>query len=52
MDRVRRIINAQKAYEHGYYGEGVGVAVLDTGERVIILSSQREPSKYKGFRLI
>ena len=33
-------------------GQGVIVAVLDSGERVIILSSQREPSKYKGFRLI
>ncbi len=31
MDRVRRIINAQRAYERGYYGEGIGVAVLDTG---------------------
>lgn len=33
-------------------GKGVIVAILDSGERVIILSSQREPSKYKGFRLI
>jgi hypothetical protein len=33
-------------------GQGVLIGFLDTGERVIILSSQREPSKYKGFRLI
>ena len=33
-------------------GAGVLVAVLDSGERVIILSSQKEPSKYKGFRII
>ena len=39
MDRVRKIINAGRAYDKGYYGEEVGVAVLDTGERVIILSS-------------
>jgi len=31
MDRVRRIINAQAAYERGYFGENIGVAVLDTG---------------------
>lgn len=31
MDRVRKIINAEKAYEKGYYGEEIGVAVLDTG---------------------
>lgn len=31
MDRVRRIISANQAYRRGYYGEGVGVAVLDTG---------------------
>lgn len=31
MDRVRRIIRANQAYRRGYYGEGVGVAVLDTG---------------------
>lgn len=34
------------------YGQGVMVGFVDTGERVIILSSQKEPSKYKGFRLI
>lgn len=31
MDRVRKIINVEKAYEKGYYGEEIGVAVLDTG---------------------
>lgn len=31
MDRVRRIIRANQAYRRGYYGEGVGVAILDTG---------------------
>ena len=31
MDRVRKIINAGQAWEKGYYGEEVGVAVLDTG---------------------
>jgi len=31
MDRVRKIINASKAHEKGYYGEGIGIAVLDTG---------------------
>ena len=35
MDRVRKIINAGRAYEKGYYGEDIGVAVLDTGERAI-----------------
>ena len=33
-------------------GSGVFVGIVDSGERVIILSSQKEPSKYKGFRLI
>lgn len=31
MDRVKKIINAAYAYRRGYYGEGVGVAVMDTG---------------------
>ncbi len=31
MDRVKRIINASYAYRRGYFGEGVGVAVMDTG---------------------
>ncbi len=30
MDRVRKIINAGRAYEKGYYGEEIGIAVLDT----------------------
>ncbi len=39
MDRVRKIINAGRAHEKGYYGEEIGVAVLDTGERAILLPS-------------
>ena len=31
MDRVKRIINASYAHRRGYFGEGVGVAVMDTG---------------------
>ena len=31
MDRVRKIINVAAAHKKGYYGEGIGVAVLDTG---------------------
>ena len=31
MDRVKRILNVSYAYQRGYYGEGVGVAVMDTG---------------------
>lgn len=31
MDRVRQIINAEAAYKKGYFGENIGVAVLDTG---------------------
>ena len=31
MDRVRQIINAKAAYDRGYYGENIGVAILDTG---------------------
>lgn len=31
MDRVRRIMMAQQAYQKGYWGEGTGIAVLDTG---------------------
>ena len=38
MDRVREIINVTKAHKRGYYGEGIGIAVLDTGECVIIMS--------------
>lgn len=38
MDRVRKIIRAQAAYEKGYYGQGITTVVLDTGECVILLS--------------
>ncbi|MFP3155973.1 S8 family serine peptidase [Lachnospiraceae bacterium ZAX-1] len=31
MDRVNKIVNAQCAHERGYTGEGIGVAVMDTG---------------------
>ena len=31
MDRVKKIINASYAYKRGYFGEGIGVAVMDTG---------------------
>ncbi len=31
MDRVRKIINAEAAYKRGYFGENIGVAILDTG---------------------
>ncbi len=31
MDRVRRLLEAQSAYRLGLYGEGVGVAVVDSG---------------------
>lgn len=31
MDRVKKIINASYAYRRGYFGEGVGVAIMDTG---------------------
>lgn len=31
MDRVRQIINAEAAYRRGYFGENIGVAILDTG---------------------
>lgn len=31
MDRVKQILNVSYAYQRGYYGEGVGVAVMDTG---------------------
>lgn len=34
------------------YGQNILIGIIDTGERVIILSSQKEPSKYKGFQLI
>lgn len=31
MNRARDIIGVNWAHEHGFYGEGVGVAILDTG---------------------
>ena len=31
MDRVRKLIEAQAAYRLSLYGEGVGVAVVDSG---------------------
>lgn len=31
MDRVRQIINAEASYRRGYFGENIGVAILDTG---------------------
>lgn len=31
MDRVRKLVGASRAYEQGFYGEGIGVAVLDSG---------------------
>lgn len=37
MNRVRELIGASKAYGMGYDGAGIGVAVLDSGERVIIM---------------
>lgn len=38
MNRVRELVGASAAYRLGYDGTGVGVAVLDSGERVIIMS--------------
>lgn len=31
MNRVSEIIESQWAHEHGYFGKGVGVAIVDTG---------------------
>ncbi|MDO5422870.1 MAG: S8 family peptidase [Eubacteriales bacterium] len=31
MDRVRKAVHAQEAYQKGFFGQGVTVAVLDTG---------------------
>lgn len=39
MDRVRKVIHARTADIFPYTGAGVTAAILDTGERVIILSS-------------
>lgn len=31
MERILESIHASYAYERGFYGRGIGVAVLDTG---------------------
>lgn len=31
MNRVKQILNAAYAYRRGYFGEGIGVAIMDTG---------------------
>lgn len=31
MDRVKKMLNTQAAYDRGYLGENIGVAILDTG---------------------
>lgn len=41
MDHVRELIQCEEAYRQGLTGHGIGVAILDTGERVIIMSSKR-----------
>lgn len=38
MNRVRELVGASSAYRLGYDGAGIGVAVLDSGEPVIIMS--------------
>ncbi len=39
MDRVRNLINCDGIHRLGYTGRGVGVAILDTGDAAILLSS-------------
>ena len=39
MNRVRKMIHTDYAYKIGLTGKNVTVAVMDTGERVIIMSS-------------
>lgn len=39
MDQVRKKLRAEDAHERGITGRGITVAVMDTGERVIILPS-------------
>lgn len=39
MNRVRELVGASAAYRQGYRGAGVGVAVLDSGETVMMVSS-------------
>ena len=38
MNRVRELVGASEIYCMGYDGTGIGVAVLDSGEPVIIMS--------------
>lgn len=38
MNRVRELVGASAAYRLGFDGAGIGVAVLDSGEPVIIMS--------------
>ncbi len=38
MNRVRELVGASYAYGLGCDGAGIGVAVLDSGESVIIMS--------------
>ncbi len=38
MNRVRELVGASEIYRMRYDGTGIGVAVLDSGERVIIMS--------------
>lgn len=49
---VSGILRLQNQPTLALKGQGVLIGFLDSGERVIILSSQKEPSKYQGFRLI
>jgi len=49
MNRVRELVGASYAYDLGYDGKGIGVAVLDSGERAALLSGQQESGKIKGF---
>lgn len=37
MDRVNRIIGSKWAHDRGIRGKHIGIAVLDTGERVIMM---------------
>lgn len=38
--------------ETGLKGNGVLIAIIDSGERVIILLSQKKPSGYQGLRMV
>lgn len=48
MQRARKLIEADFMKKEPWMEQGVTVAVLDTGERVIILLSQRNPIKSRG----